>query len=440
MVTYSDIRPDAREHAVYYKNIIENEVMSRFQDVPQVSDRLRIQGIHPSLALAYSHLMRAADYDRAGELYRAALVEVPTVSKQDGGKVGYLRFPEHGPADRWTLARPMAYINRILPDVFGGRAADTLTGAADVQAMRIEWLETDAAMIDYMENARRRGCAFGSCMTGDRFAIHPYAVYAARLDWSIAALMEGDTLAARCLVNSRKAWVRIYSDSSRAVETMTTMLADLGVHKVDSWKGCRIAEVRTGSGKLVAPYMDGYCNAARFNGDGTLTVSDDGPVYMSDTSGLAEVENEHDGEVETIGGDWINEDDAVYIESRDGYVHCDDCFSCPCCDEYFLSGDEVPVYDLRDRRIYVCESCRDNEYTYIGAGSYKWDGEHIHPNNAVYSDHLGEWLHIDDALELHDGDYALADDAVQLANGDYALAVKVKVGSRSMVAFVPVSR
>lgn len=129
-----------------------------------------------------------------------------------------------------------------------------------------------------------------------------------------------------------------------------------------------------------------------------------------------------------ISGDMIDEDDATYLDYRntngryvEGYVHQDRAVDTDC--GYRLEDDATYIsrrghYALDSELIVYSEYVGD--YIHIDDAVCLRDGDWIHCNNAREVSN-GDYVHEDDAVELHDGTWEELSDTVLMQDGQYAL-------------------
>lgn len=245
---------------------------------------------------------------------------------------------------------------------------------------------------------------------------HPYSCYRPEDGWHMA-LREGMTGTidgrALCLtMDGEKYFVRTYcrpaTDGaySETDQSLHAWLEHQGYSKESEWpEGARLWMPVGSYGNRRAPYIDGDCrHASHVRGD-LFVIDPNGEQCCDNTNGYA----------------------------------VDSC-TCECCNSRVSEDD---IYSVgRSEDTYMCQSCRDNDYTLVTArGRYSHsdtreyyirsedaievDGESYDPDylpDYIVKLHDGEYAHSDNVVSI-DGDYYLEDDedVVQLANGEWAL-------------------
>jgi hypothetical protein len=256
---------------------------------------------------------------------------------------------------------------------------------------------------------------------------HPYACYAPKFGWSMAIREEGGDTVARALVytpaEGNAYFVRSYTKNDSFSHSDTILEAWLnsqGIRKRSDWDGAKLARVVVGSfDRVVFPYIDGEVKDVDDCGD-YLLITENGEFRCDNTDGTAD-----DTEMRT----------------------CDDCGSRESEDDGYWVG-------INDDS-WVCESCRDNEYTYVAGRRGRhyylhydniievndnyYDPEYVSDNNIVQL-HDGGYADLDDAVYIesegeyydsddcdiccdHNGEYQLTDNCVELHNGEWCLTV-----------------
>jgi len=373
----------------------------------------------PAIEAAYGHLIAEGDTANAAILSAAIHAEWPVISEDDPARLAYSRAPQQG--DRRTKTSVGKWLQRHLPNVFGGRAMDQLLAIhiGGCKRTSLVYLKTSAEITDHMRTARHEdmSCGFGSCMTAQNLPDpHPYAVYDPSLGWSIALLKDDGKVVARALIND-KSFVRIYADDSQKTEQMRFALTDDGCSHADNWTGKEIKAIKS-NGKWLGPYIDpfGSKTCGELCGDVfVLTTNNRADYEFNKINGYAEIyEEDHEGECELNNGDWVPEDEAVQLEDGD-WVREEDAVYL----EYRRArGSRISGY-------YLVEECVElengnwalSEDAVSVAGGYYLQGD----DAIVYDNSLGRYILAEDSVCLANGDYAHYDDAVGTRDGEWEL-------------------
>lgn len=342
---------------------------------------------------------------------RARWFELPTLSSD--GRLAYFRDLRGWGQDIRTVTTPAKWLSRVRPDIPGHVIEQICDGSAD----RCEVIRDMAGMLAIMrESGQTPGLS--SCMAGSASdfdgMIHPYEVYDSRLGWGLAISRDAwGTLVARGLVwqnpddPNEKGFVRLYGASNKQTirgdhAGLRYWLESQGYDHFADWSDCLIAQIESRNGHgYIAPYIDGDSYGLKSAGQHPTV----GPVWRitdygepaRETTGLL---FDHEGQVQTEDGDWIDEDDATYIEGY-GYVHM----------------DNTAYDDINDEPIHV------DDAIYLDYRS-----ETTHRDNCVRAyTRPGRWalVYREDTIELHNGTIALffdneSEHVVELENGDFA--------------------
>lgn len=262
---------------------------------------------------------------------------------------------------------------------------------------------------------------------------HPAVAYAGSGDFEVAYLKNLDgVINARAVCNAKtKRVARIYGDQTRLLKGLT----NIG-YKQESGAlaGCRLSVHRFANSGTVPPrVIMPYVDAGIGSGGGSMSA-----MYVKDTDEAAkEWMIVGQGDIATYDGynnkgytchhslfqhlsqnqgritSFVDEDE----DDDDDQVICDDCGgSCDEDDTYYIAS-----YDVR-----VCESCRDDSYTYAyGRRVQSW----YHNDDVVYCESNGEYYTSEYASE-HDvvectlgdraGNFYYSDDLVSVRGGELA--------------------
>jgi hypothetical protein len=227
---------------------------------------------------------------------------------------------------------------------------------------------------------------------------------------------------------------------SQPDDELVQWLGEQGYRHNSEWKGERLAYVQSGryNSDVIAPYIDGGAQEVDVErertDDGTykqyLRITRNGEWQCSNQDGTATEQNsctcadcgERISEDEQRGIGVYGEhivgecciDDYTHVHGRRG-------------DEYYVpNGDAVEVdgtyYDrdyLSDNGIVELENgcyCSMDDAVSVGHEWYHID------DDAVVSDHAGDYQLRDNCVELHDGEWALIDEAWECAgSGNFYL-------------------
>jgi hypothetical protein len=231
---------------------------------------------------------------------------------------------------------------------------------------------------------------------------HPYEAYDPKYGWHMAVRIEGDMTMGRALcmtspMDGVKYFVRSYlrpsneSSYSQTDDGMDTWLREQGYTKEGYWREGEKLAYHPARDNFLAPYLDG--------GERCVAV------------------NERERWLEIDGnGSWICENTGGYATSNE---EDENRFECACCGDD--TDDDDGYWVERSEDVRVCESCINNEYTYVyGRRGHQY---HVHNDNAVYVESQSEYYDEDyladnEIVELENGEYVPMDEAVEI-NGDW---------------------
>lgn len=331
-----------------------------------------------------AHRLHPAVYELMQEYFLAGwqqlLLEWPHKSSTDPNRLAYTRDERAGEADRQVVTTIGKYLTRHFVGVPDNVIRDIV--AKHTYGGSIELTHNLERMIEAVSSGP------SSCMTRD-FGIkcddgqrrHPYAVYDPSLGWGMAIRTEGDEVLGRCLVwtdpddESNRGFVRSYkrergySSHTGRDEAIDVYLTSLGFTRWSEWQDdTPLMEYSLSGGGYLMPYIDGGTQTVDKD---SFTIHCNGDLQCSNTNGIT---NCHDHE-------------------------CEDCGA------GFNDGDGYWVGRHEDR--HICDSCCDDNYTYVyGRNGHQY---YVHNDNYVC---VGD--------EYYDVDYLSDNNIVELANGDYA--------------------
>lgn len=391
--------------------------------------------------------MMIIDCHRPKDVHQLAL-EWPHVSTTDDTRIGYTRNASDLLSERKLVTSVGKFLARHWPHVPDHTRRDV---QATFVPDRREIVRTTPEMIAAVENGPRS--CMGSVHATIQFtrvhrdimnrwfadpannlepnwALHPYSAYRPDLGWSMAVrhARQPDKswrIDGRALILSRPdekpVFVRTYKRNindpvtgwSETDFALQGWLTRSGYEKRDGWpEGALMYTpfLREGGTELRAPYIDGLCrqltlapeageNLARFDYE-ALKV---GSYQCETTSGFVSAT------VPKLSRQARRNQSIEDFAAENEYDE-DECSSCEDCDAPYHNDDGQSVGRDEDHR--VCESCRDNNYTWV-RGSSRWNG---------YREY---YVNEDDAQTMNNGDYAvdtnnLPDSVVCTEGGDYA--------------------
>jgi hypothetical protein len=194
--------------------------------------------------------------------------------------------------------------------------------------------------------------------------------------------------------DDKKYYVRTYAKPSNGgySETdngMENWLAEQGYHRRCDWQeGERLAYHET-CDHFLAPFLDGGEKRVTIDVGNRCVVVDSDGEYVCDQTGGCPTDDSGD------------------------YFDCEDCGDRTSEDDGYWIG--------RGEDTRVCESCLNNDYTYVyGRRGHQY---YVHNDNAVYVDSQSESYDVDylddnEIVELNNGEYAPLDEAVEV-DGDW---------------------
>lgn len=361
---------------------------------------------HPAV-LAALKIARPHDWQQL-------LLEWPHVSVNDAARVAYTRDERAGIDDRQTVTSIGKYLRRHWPDT-NTMPDHTIRDLVQRYGTNAEYkiVRTKAEMIHHLHQGP------GSCMVWTRSGVrcsdgqtrHPYEAYDPKFGWALAVgILNGDTIS-RALVIDKvetdtldpsgktpiKYFVRTYlkptGDGYSQVDGgMENWLKEQGFEKRYSWADGQEMAYYPTSDHFLAPYLDGS--------EKRVTLQDVG----NDTAVLV-----------------IDSEDGDYLLNRtDGspeYEDDEDTFECECCGDRTDNDDGYWV--TRDEDEHVCQSCCDNNYTYVygrrGNQYYVNSDYAVYCNDEYYDE---DYLADNDIVQLENREYEHTDNAVEI-NGDW---------------------
>jgi hypothetical protein len=355
---------------------------------------IREMDSYPVHSVIHAAIKLARPYD-----WHQLLLEHPHVSQGDRSRIAYTQNEAKGQKNIQTVTSVGKYLNRHFP--LPDHIIRDLV-ARHGSAAHYQFVHTTAEMIYHLHKGP------GSCMVwredrgircSDGVSRHPYEAYDPKYGWHMAVRIEGDETVGRALcmtspADDKKYYVRTYAKPSNGgySETdngMENWLAEQGYHRRCDWQeGERLAYHET-SDHFLAPFLDGGEKRVTIDvGNRCIVVDSDGE-YICDQTGGCPTDDSGD------------------------YFDCEDCGDRTSEDDGYWIG--------RGEDTRVCESCLNNDYTYVyGRRGHQY---YVHNDNAVYVDSQSESYDVDylddnEIVELNNGEYAPLDEAVEV-DGDW---------------------
>jgi len=330
------------------------------------------------------------------------LLEHPHESQGDRSKIAYTQNEAKGQKDIQTVTSVGKYLTRHfdLPDHTIRDLVSRYGSAA-----RFQFVHTTAEMIYHLH----RGPA--SCMVwsndrgvkcSDGVTRHPYEAYDPKFGWHMAVRIEGDDTMGRALcmtqpIDGKKYFVRSYlrpanaTSYSQTDDGMDTWLREQGYRKENYWEDGERLAYHEANDHFLAPYLDGgEKNVTIDAGAKALVIDSDGEYTCDQTGGYP-----------------------TAMDNDDDNFDCDDCGDRTSNDDGYWVG--------RQEDTRVCNSCCDNNYTFVyGRRGHQY---YVHEDNVVYVDSNSEHYDMDylgdnNIVELENGDYEEMENAVEV-NGDW---------------------
>ena len=298
------------------------------------------------------------------------VLEWPHKAQGNSNRIAFTLDDAKGEADRQTVTTFGKYLRRHMPDCPDHILRD-FTTRYTVDATKCHITTNMDKIIDVV----RKGPA--SCMSKFDAHDHPYKVYDPSLGWALAYRTQGDgEYWGRAIINQNsmmfvRSFKRCPNDGySHSDELLEAWLESQGYTHESSWEDHRLAKV----GDLM-PYIDG-----------------------------------DDQEVDDCGTHWhICANGEYRCTSVEGYVEengieCDHCGS---------RVDEYEITYIDDGSVYVCDSCREDDYTlamsrygqewlrneevvYCESNGCYYDENYLAYHDIVLPEDSCDYYHIDD--------------------------------------------
>lgn len=362
-------------------------------------------------------VMKCLNLGRPNDWHQLVLEYPHIPDAGERAKVAYTRDDRAGEANRQTVTSLGKYLTRhfSLPD----HLVRDIVASADTASCK--FVHTTAEMIYHLVRGP------GSCMAKEFRHIHPYTVYNPARGWHMAVRLEGGDTVGRALCmndGGHKYFVRSYKKTegySYSDEVLEAWLKDQGYEHYGSWEDCTLdyIEDKYGDG-FVAPYLDGDVQNVDLCNDGAgnyLKITSYGEYECTNTDGTVSV-----GEACADCDDRISEGDGYWVgRHEDSYV-CSGCIDSYRYaygrrgSQYYVNEDDAIYVESQDE-YYDPDYLEDNDIVTLDNGDYE------HQDNAILIESRGDWVHrdSDEWVGLPDGTHERRDDCVELANGDWCL-------------------
>ena len=354
---------------------------------------------YPMHSVIEAAVMASRPYD-----WQQLFLEWPHVSQGDRSKIAYTQNEVKGQKDIQTVTSVGKYLNRHfdLPDHIIRDLVSRHGSSA-----RFQLVHTTAEMIYHLHRGPK-SCMVWSQDHGircdDGVSRHPYEAYDPKYGWHMAVRIEGDVTMGRALcmtspMDGVKYFVRSYlrpsneSSYSQTDDGMDTWLKEQGYTKESYWREGEKMAYHPARDNFLAPYLDGGERHVEVNAhERWLEIASDGSWICENTGGYA-----------------------TNDEEDENAFDCEDCGD--------RTSDDDGYWIGRGEDTRVCESCLNNDYTYVYGR--RGNQYYVHNDNVVYVDSQSEsydqdYLSDNEIIELECGEYAPMDEAVEI-NGDWYL-------------------
>ena len=354
---------------------------------------------YPMHSVIEAAVMASRPYD-----WQQLFLEWPHVSQGDRSKIAYTQNEVKGQKDIQTVTSVGKYLNRHfdLPDHIIRDLVSRHGSSA-----RFQLVHTTAEMIYHLHRGPK-SCMVWSQDHGircdDGVTRHPYEAYDPKYGWHMAVRVEGDVTMGRALcmtspMDGVKYFVRSYlrpsneSSYSQTDDGMDTWLKEQGYTKESYWREGEKMAYHPARDNFLAPYLDGGERHVEVNAhERWLEIASDGSWICENTGGYATNDEEDENSFD-----------------------CEDCGD--------RTSDDDGYWIGRGEDTRVCESCLNNDYTYVYGR--RGNQYYVHNDNVVYVDSQSEsydqdYLSDNEIIELECGEYAPMDEAVEI-NGDWYL-------------------
>ena len=243
------------------------------------------------------------------------------LSTETPGNVAFTQSDRHGEADRQTTVKPGRYLTKYFPDLLSPEVA-RLAGLISAKQKPSELFI--ARTREEISHVYINGPS--SCMSSgfSNLHAHPSEVYAGP-DTAVAYIKgSADRIVGRTVIRTNEplGYMRLYGDDVRLLEALESN----GYGEAVSFEGCRLLRINRNDEEIIAPYVDGGdTSCARYSPmaadlcDKYLTLSDDGEVELTSTSGYVDITTYECSECES----YVDSEDH---HSHDGCIYCNQCY------------------------------------------------------------------------------------------------------------------
>jgi hypothetical protein len=349
------------------------------------------------------------------------------ISTTDPDLLAYFPTQKHWDSKVPQKIKAGRYLKKYFPDMPDDEVrekANLLSGGKRTLKVLTHWYDMFVAYRALDEDG-----VVSSCMTKDCWRpVHPLMVYH-ESDVVLAVMYEGDAPKARALINKNtKEFNIIYGQWERMLPMLEAAgythgsLNGARINKLErhprvthyvSWDELKesIESIRTTDNKpLLMPYIDGHRDHSRGCNNATsvnvhydyVEIDEDGQFTANDYEN-AMLGEDNSCECELCGSDY-DSDDGYFLE-WEGLSICAHCYD---------HNTEVVIVRHHATRGNTTERV-STEYAHSEcvwveeANEWFTNSQVARDAGWVYSDYHGEWVDIDDCVEIENGDFILAD-------------------------------
>ena len=241
-----------------------------------------------------------------------------------------------------------------------------------------------------------------SCMTNRPNAIRTYCTGFGALKLAYLTNGEGDVVS-RTIIrdDDKKGYIRFYPSSAenKYSTLLKNMLSEKGYSDQVDLDGIYLKVIEDEYGHEYAPYLDGEANYAdleKIDNKWFIKINYDGEYCLDNTTGYLSDTMQHCSHCD----DQFHEDDLSYIGD---YQYCESCT-----EDHFCYSEAEGEYIDRDDAIWI-----DNQQDYYHRDS-SWivysnkDNEHYHEDDVAFCEFTEDAFHAERAVEIMfyiNGDY-----------------------------------